>query len=77
LIEQYLMKKNAEIQLARSAAPDSISRDATILVLGRQSYETAVEDKNGFVCFGSSRRRNNPKWLPPIPVFAAVRSTRP
>lgn len=49
-IGQYLMEINAEIQLARSAAPDSISRDATILVLGRQGYETAVEGKNGFVC---------------------------
>jgi hypothetical protein len=49
-IGQYLMEKNAEIQLARSAAPDSISRDATILVLGRQGYETAVQGKNGFVC---------------------------
>src|SRR6516225_5290222 len=49
-IEQYLMEKNAEIQLARSAAPDSISRDATVLVLGRQGYETAVEGRNGFVC---------------------------
>ena len=35
-VDQYLMEKNAEIQLARSAAPDSISSDATILVLGRQ-----------------------------------------
>jgi len=49
-IGQYLMEKNAEIQLARSAAPDSISRDATIVVLGRQGYERAVEGKNGFVC---------------------------
>jgi hypothetical protein len=49
-VDQYLMEKTAEIQLARSAAPDSISRDATILVLGRQGYETAVEGKNGFVC---------------------------
>src|SRR5215467_12343752 len=49
-IDQYLMEKNAEIQLARSAAPDSVSREATILVLGRQGYETAVEGKNGFVC---------------------------
>ena len=49
-IGQYLMEKNAEIQLARSAAPDSISRDATIRGLGRQGYETAVEGKNGFVC---------------------------
>jgi hypothetical protein len=35
-VGEYLMDKSAEIQLARSAAPDSISRDATILVLGPQ-----------------------------------------
>ena len=50
-IEQYLMDRTAEIALARSAAPDSISRDAKILILGRQGYETAVQGKNGFVCF--------------------------
>ena len=50
-IEQYLMTdRNAEIALARSAAPEAISRDATILVLGRHGYETAVKGKNGFVC---------------------------
>jgi len=50
-VEQYLMTdRNAEIALARSAAPEAISRDATILVLGRNGYETAVEGKNGFVC---------------------------
>jgi hypothetical protein len=50
-IEQYLMTdRNAEIALARSAAPEAISRDATILVFGRHGYETAVEGKNGFVC---------------------------
>lgn len=50
-IEQYLMTdRNAEIALARSAAPQAISHDATILVLGRHGYETAVEGKNGFVC---------------------------
>lgn len=50
-IEQYLMAdRNAEIALARSAAPASISGDATILVLGRQGYETAVKGRNGFVC---------------------------
>ncbi len=50
-VEQYLMEKNAEIELARSAAPASISRDATVLVLGRQGYEKAVDGSNGFVCF--------------------------
>jgi hypothetical protein len=50
-LEQYLMAdRNAEIALARTAAPESISRDATVLVLGKSGYETAVEGKNGFVC---------------------------
>lgn len=49
-VEQYLMDRDAEIPLARTAAPESISRDATVLVLGRHGYETAVEGQNGFVC---------------------------
>ena len=49
-LDQYLMEQNAEIALARSAAPAEISRDATVLVLGRKGYETAVKGKNGFVC---------------------------
>jgi hypothetical protein len=49
-IEQYFTDRDAEIALARSAAPESISHDATVLVLGRHGYETAVEGKNGFVC---------------------------
>jgi hypothetical protein len=49
-IEQYLMDHDAEIALARSAAPPGISRDATILVLGRKGYETAAKGTNGFVC---------------------------
>src|ERR1700704_6896313 len=50
-LDQYLIAdRNAEIALARSAAPDSISRDAKVLVLGPHGYETAVEGKNGFVC---------------------------
>jgi hypothetical protein len=49
-IDQYLMERNAEILLARSAAPASISKDATVLILGRQGYETAVRGTNGFVC---------------------------
>lgn len=51
-LEQYLIPdRNTEIALARSAAPESISRDADVLVLGRHGYETAVKGKNGFVCF--------------------------
>ena len=50
-VEQYLMDRDAEIALARSAAPDSISRDAGVMVLGRHGYETAVKGTNGFLCF--------------------------
>jgi hypothetical protein len=49
-LEQYLMERNAEIALARSAAPAAISREAEILVLGRKDYEAAIKGKNGFVC---------------------------
>ena len=50
-VDQYLIAdRDAEVALARTAAPDSVSRDATILGLGRHGYETAIEGKNGFVC---------------------------
>jgi len=50
-LDQYLMTdRDAEIALARSAAPAAISSDAEVLVLGRHGYETAVKGKNGFVC---------------------------
>src|SRR5260370_32981367 len=50
-LDQYLIAdRDGEIALARSAAPESISRDAEVLVLGRHGYESAVKGKNGFVC---------------------------
>lgn len=49
-IEQYLMERTAEIALARSAAPESISGDAEVMVLGRHGFEPAMQGKNGFVC---------------------------
>jgi hypothetical protein len=50
-LDQYLMvDRNAEIALARTAAPKSISTDASVMVLTRQGYEIAVKGKNGFVC---------------------------
>ncbi len=86
-LDQYLMPdRNAEIALARSAAPDSISHDAKILILGPQGYETAVEGKNGFVCVvergwtGSFNGVNfwNPKIRGPICYNPpAVRSILP
>ena len=49
-LDQYFMSESAEIALARSAAPASISGDATIVVLKRRGYATAAKGKNGFVC---------------------------
>jgi len=85
--EQYLMPdRNEEIKLARSAAPDSISADAEVLVLGKHGYETAVKGKNGFVCLverswtAGINDSNfwNPKTRGPICLNApAVRSYLP
>lgn len=49
-LDRYMMDRNAEIAMARSAGPNSISSRAKVLVLGRHGYETAVEGKNGYVC---------------------------
>ena len=48
---EYLMAdRTAEIALARSAAPASISGDAEVLVLGPKGYVSAAPGRNGFVC---------------------------
>ncbi len=49
-VDQYLMTQQAEVTLAKSAAPESVSKDAEVLVLDRHGYRTAVKGRNGFVC---------------------------
>ena len=49
-VDQYMMERSAEIAMAQSAAPPSISKDAEVMVMGRHGYEVAVKGKNGFVC---------------------------
>ncbi len=49
-LAQYLMPREAEIALARSAAPSSIGASATVMVLGAHGYETAATGTNGFTC---------------------------
>lgn len=49
-LAQYLMPRDAEISLARSAAPKSVSDDAEILVLTKSGFQTAVKGTNDFVC---------------------------
>ncbi len=50
-VDAYLMTdQNAEIALARSGAPASISDEAEVMVLGRTGFTTAVKGTNGFLC---------------------------
>jgi hypothetical protein len=50
-LDQYLIAdRDAEIALAKSAAPAALSNDANVLVLARDGYHTAIEGKNGFTC---------------------------
>ena len=75
-INQYLMTdRNAEVALARSAAPESISRDAETLVLGRHGFVTAVKGKNGFVCLVGRSWTSAPDydfWNPKVRVPMCV-----
>ena len=49
-VADYLMPRDAEIALARSAAPSVISDKATVKVLTRAGFEVAAEGDNGVVC---------------------------
>src|SRR6201987_3066086 len=63
-LEQYLIPdEKAEIALARSSAPASISGAAEVMVLRRDGYATAVKGSNGFVCIVESAWAN-PSYAP-------------
>lgn len=74
-LAQYLMDRDAEIALARSAVPESIARDAEVRVLGRHGFETAVKGTNGFVCIvgrGWSSAADPDYWNPKVRVPMCV-----
>ncbi len=49
-LSEYMMPQDAEIALAKSAAPQNISDHATIRVLTTAGYQIAHQGDNGFVC---------------------------
>jgi len=49
-LSEYMMEPEAEIALAKSAAPDGVSGRATIKVLTAAGYKVLVQGDNGFVC---------------------------
>jgi hypothetical protein len=86
-LEKYLStNQSAEIAMARSAAPASISDKAEVLVLGADGYKSVVKGTNGFVCYVARSWDNdvdnaefwNPKTRGPMCLNpAAVRSALP
>jgi hypothetical protein len=65
-LAKYLMAdRSAEIALARSAAPDSISNAAEVMVLGLQGYEIAVRGTNQFVCLVERSWDGAPRFWDP------------
>jgi len=70
-LAQYLIAdEKAEIALARSAAPASVSSGAEVMVLRRDGYTTAEKGSNGFVCMvvrSWANTTNDPQfWNPKI-----------
>jgi hypothetical protein len=49
-VDAYLMPRDAEIRLARSAAPPSLADRATVKVLTKTGFVVAEEGTNGAVC---------------------------
>ena len=62
-LSEYLMDRDAAIALARSAAPEGIAKDASVLVLTPKGWETAVKGANGFVCM------TGPAWTASIDFY--------
>jgi hypothetical protein len=72
-LPEYLMRPQAEIALARSAAPAAISNRATIMVLGAHGYAVAQKGQNGFTCVVERG------WMQPFgaPNFWSVKMRAP
>ena len=76
-LEEYLMPEEAEIAMARSAAPASIADGATVMVLGRQGYRTAAEGRTALCAMWSGpgpgrrmiRSSGIRNYMPPIALM--------
>ena len=75
-INDYLISdRAAEIALARTAAPPSISANAEVLVLTAHGYESAAKGTNGFVCIVGRGWTSAPDpdfWNPKVRVPLCV-----
>ena len=66
-LSEYMMTREAEVSLARSAAPDNISAHATVEILTPFGYRVAVQGDNGFVCTvmrgWMAHRASSSRWV--------------
>lgn len=49
-LSEYMMAPEAEVALAKSAAPEKVSARATVKILTPSGYKVTVQGDNGFVC---------------------------
>ena len=76
-LDAYLMPRDAEVALARSAAPPSIADHATVKVLTKSGFEVASRGDNGAVCLvmrGFSGPTYTPAALRDLVYDASIRA---
>ena len=49
-LSEYMMAPEAEVALARSAAPEKVSARATVKILTASGYKVVTQGDNGFIC---------------------------
>ena len=47
----FMLERNWEVALARSAAPDQVSAKASIWVLGKHGYQEEIKGTNEIICY--------------------------
>jgi hypothetical protein len=70
-LSEYTMARDAEIALAKSAAPDFVSDHATIKVFTASGFQTAHDGDNGYVCLVMRGFTGAPTFTP-LPVRAYI-----
>ena len=76
-LSEYMMTPEAEIALAKSAAPESVSAHATVKILTASGYKVAAQGDNGFICLvmrGWSAPTYTPAQFRDLIYDAAVRA---
>jgi hypothetical protein len=63
-LSEYMMARDAEIALAKSAAPEYVSDHATIEVFTSSGFHTVHEGDNGFVCMVMRGFTGAPTYTP-------------